>query len=105
MGGNKIDYPGQVRTDTADMLTAKLLLNSVVSTPRARCCILDIKDFYLNNKLPRFEFMRIALKLVPQEIVAEYNLQDIAFGGCIYLQIEKGVYGLPQAGKMANDEL
>ena len=32
VGGGKIDYPGAVRTDTADMITAKLLLNSVFST-------------------------------------------------------------------------
>ena len=105
VGGDRIDYPGVVRTDTADMLTAKLLLNSVVSTSRARCCILDIKDFYLNNLLPRFEHMRIELKLTPKEIVQEYELDKIAHEGYVYMQIEKGMYGLPQAGKIANDEL
>ena len=105
VGGDKIDYPGPVRTDTADMLTAKQLLNSVVSTPRARCCILDIKDFYLNNLLPRYEYMRMALKLIPQDIVEEYNLHAISHDGYVYFQIEKGMYGLPQAGKIANEEL
>ena len=105
VGGDKIDYPGTVRTDTADMVTAKLLLNSVISTPRARCCILDIKDFYLNNKLMRYEYMKMALKLIPQEIIDEYNLTSMAHDGFIYIQIEKGMYGLPQAGKIANDEL
>jgi len=87
------------------MMTAKLLLNSVVSTPRARCCILDVKDFYLNNKLPRYEFMRIEYKLIPDEIKKQYNLHKIVHDGYIYIQIEKGMYGLPQAGKIANDEL
>ena len=105
VGGDKIDYPGTVRTDTADMVTAKLLLNSVISTPRARCCVLDIRDFYLNNKLLRYEYMKMALKLIPQEIIDEYNLTAIAHDGYIYIQIEKGMYGLPQAGKIANDEL
>lgn len=77
VGGDKIDYPGQARTDTADIVTAKLLLNSVVSTPRARCCILDIKDFYLNNKLLRYEYMRMPISLFPEEIIKQYNLQKI----------------------------
>ena len=104
-GGDKIDYHGIVRTDTVDMMTAKLLINSVISTPRARCCILDIKDFYLNNMLPRYEFVRMELRLIPEEIKQQYNLLAIAHDGYAYIQIEKGMYGLPQAGKIANEEL
>ena len=73
VGGDKIDYPGVVRTDTTDIITAKLLLNSVLSTPRARCCILDIKDFYLNNISPRCEFMRMKLKKIPPGIDCSGN--------------------------------
>ena len=106
VGGDKIDYPGEVRTDTADIVTAKLLLNSVVSTPRARCCIVDIKDFYLNNKLLRYEYMRMPISLFPEEIITQYNLRRIVSkDGYVYMQIEKGMYGLPQAGKIANMEL
>jgi hypothetical protein len=36
LGGNLINYPGDVGTRTADMLTVKLLLNSVISTPGAK---------------------------------------------------------------------
>ena len=35
VGGNKINYPGEVATPTAEMLVAKLLFNSVISTPGA----------------------------------------------------------------------
>ena len=35
VGGDRINYPGEVGTPTADMLTVKLLLNSIVSTPLA----------------------------------------------------------------------
>jgi len=85
VGGDRIDYPGVVCTDTANMLTAKLLLNSVVSIPRARCCILDIKDLYLNNLLPSFEYMHIDLKIIPQENVKEYELNKIAHEGHVYM--------------------
>jgi len=105
VGGDRIDYPGVVRTDTTDIITAKLLLNSVVSAPQARCCILDIKDFYLNNTLPQCEFMRKELKKTP-EIIPQYNLRAIATSdGYIYMQIGLGMYGLPQTGKIANEEL
>jgi hypothetical protein len=36
VGGNLIDYPGDVSTPTADLTTTKVLLNSTVSTPGAR---------------------------------------------------------------------
>eukprot|EP00957_Ditylum_brightwellii_P055716 4221611-Ditylum_brightwellii.AAC.1 len=32
VGGNLIEYPGEVHTPTADMDVAKLLFNSVIST-------------------------------------------------------------------------
>ena len=36
VGGDKVDYPFDVSTKTADLTTAKLLFNSVLSTPNAR---------------------------------------------------------------------
>ena len=36
VGGDRIDYPGDLHTPTADLTTAKLLFNSVISTPKAR---------------------------------------------------------------------
>ena len=33
VGGDKINYPGEVDTPTAKMLIAKILFNSVISTP------------------------------------------------------------------------
>ena len=105
VGGNLIHFEGSVRTPTADMITAKLLLNSVVSTPRAKCLCLDINNFYLNNNLPSPEYMRLEYSLIPQEIKDEYQLDKIVHDGQIYIEISKGMYGLPQAGKIANQEL
>ena len=36
VGGDIINYPGDVGTPIADMLRVKILLNSVVSTPGAK---------------------------------------------------------------------
>ena len=105
VGGDKIDYPGSTSTKTADLTTVKLLLNSVVSTPGAKFMGLDIKDFYLNNDLDRYEYIRIPIKLIPQAIIDQYALADKERDGYVYAEVRKGMYGLPQAGKVANDEL
>lgn len=46
-GGDRVEYPGDVSTKTADISTAKLLFNSVLSTPNAKFMTGDLKDFTL----------------------------------------------------------
>ena len=53
VGGDKINYPGEVATPTADMLVAKMLFNSVISTPGAKFMTMDISNFYLMTPLKR----------------------------------------------------
>ena len=102
MGGNLITYPGDVSTPTADMLTAKILINSTISDKNARWLGLDLKDFYLNNDMERYEYGRIPYHLIPIEIREQYNLdQLVANDGHIYFEVRKGMYGLPQAGIIA----
>jgi hypothetical protein len=49
---NRVHYPGDAGTPTADLLTVKLLINSNISTPNAKYMTMDIKDFYLNTPWP-----------------------------------------------------
>ena len=49
--GNLINYLGNCGTPTADLLTVKLLLNSVISTQGAKFFTMDISNFYLNRAL------------------------------------------------------
>ena len=51
VGGNLIDYPGELTTRTADLTTTKLMWNSVISTPEAKYMCADIKSFYLETPL------------------------------------------------------
>ncbi len=51
VGGNLIHYPGEVTTRTADMTTSKILWNSVLSTPGAKYCCADVKNFYLETPM------------------------------------------------------
>jgi hypothetical protein len=46
--------------------------------------------------------MCIHIKLIPQEIVDEYILSNLIHHDYIYVAINKGMYGLPQAGLLAN---
>jgi hypothetical protein len=64
-GGNLINYPYDVSTATADITTAKIIFNSVVSTPNAKFMGLDIKDFYLNTEMERYEYMRLPIDIIP----------------------------------------
>ena len=103
VGGDRINYPGEVATPTADMLVAKMLFNSVISTPGAKFMTMDISNFYLNTPLKRPEFIRLNIRDIPREIIEEYKLRDIADkDGSIYLQANKGMYGLPHGGLIAN---
>ena len=76
VGGNLIEYPGNVSTETADLTTAKILFNSIISTPNERFLGLDIKNFYLNNDMERYEYMKITVELIPEEIMKRYNLKE-----------------------------
>ncbi len=42
-GGSLINYPGKLTTQMVDIMTAKLLSNSVLSTPGAKYMCLNIK--------------------------------------------------------------
>ena len=102
VGGKCINYPGDCGTPTADMLTVKLLINSVISTKGVKFISINIEDFYLNTPMSRYEYMRLKIAELPQDSIDEYKLQNKETkNGYVYLEIRKGVYGLPQAGVLA----
>ena len=103
VGGDRINYPGEVATPTADMLVAKLLFNSVISLHGAKFMTMDISNFYLNTPLKRPEFIRLNIRDITQEIIEEFKLTDIAERDrSIHLKANKGMYGLPHGGLIAN---
>jgi hypothetical protein len=52
VGRDQIEYPGDKSTRNAGLTTAKILINSVISTKGARFLVVDIKNFYLNTPPP-----------------------------------------------------
>jgi hypothetical protein len=97
--GDQIEYPGDKSTRTTGLTTAKILINSVISTLGAKFLVIDIKKVYLNTPLGRFEYMVINLSYLPQETIDKYNLMELAQDGKVYIEIQNGMCRLPQAGK------
>jgi hypothetical protein len=87
------------------LTTEKILINSVISTLGAKFLVIDIKKIYLSTPLGRFEYMVINLSSLPQETIDKYYLIELAQDGKVYTEIQKGMYGLPQAGILANERL
>ena len=87
------------------MILVKILFNSIVSTPGARFMSTDISDFYLATPLKRWEYVKLSLRDIPDEIISEYRLYEKATDGHVYVEIRRGMYGLPQSGILANELL
>jgi hypothetical protein len=71
------------------MLVAKLLFNSVISTPNAKFIMtMDISNFYLMMPLKRPEYIQIRLSDVPEEIIQEYKLREkVNDKGMIHMKV------------------
>jgi hypothetical protein len=103
-GGDRVHDPFDAGTPTANLLTLKLLINSMISTPGARFFTMDIKNFYLCTPMRRYEYMQLKPSDMPEEVIAHYHLLDIATpNGYAYCKICQGMYVLPQAGIIAQD--
>ena len=89
VGGDQIDFQGEVATKVADLVTVKCLLNSIISTKGAKAACIDIKDFYLNN--PLLKFIRFQADVIPSDIWEQYDLDRINDNGWIYARVDKGM--------------
>ena len=65
----------------------------------------SIKNFYLTAALDYYEYMKIPLALFPEWIKKQYNLDTHARDRFVFLEIRRAVWGLPQAGILANQLL
>jgi hypothetical protein len=52
--------------------------------------------------MERFEYMRLRKHLIPEEIIKKYDLRKLVHNGFLYMEIQKGIYGLPQTGMLAS---
>ena len=74
MGGDRLDYQGEVSTKTAGLTTIKFLLKSVVSSIWAKFMTADMKNFYLKPPMDEPEYTKILVRLIPDEIKVDYKV-------------------------------
>jgi hypothetical protein len=106
MGENLTNYPDYCGTPTADILTAELMFNSIISTPSSKFMTINIKEFFLMMHMDRYEYFRMKLKLFPQDIFDKYALCDkVDADSNVFCEVQCGMYDLPQAGIIAQELL
>ena len=103
--GNQIDYLFDVTTPTFEIGTKTITLNYIISTPRAKAMTFDLKDFHLNTDLPIYAYMKIPLAMILNEIIQKYKWWEYTDNDYIHFDIRKGMYGLPQAGRITHNNL
>lgn len=92
-GGRLItNYPGEVTTRTADLTTAKIFWNSVISMEGARFMGINIKKFFIMAELERYEYLKMPLDVFPKHVREQYNLERKAFNGYVYVEIRHTIY-------------
>ena len=104
-GGDKGDYKGPTAAETADITTVKVLLNSVISDPQANWLTTDICDYYLGTPMDTPEFMRVPVKYIPEATMLKHQLAGLVHNNAVIMQLNKGIYGLKQAGRLAQQRL
>jgi hypothetical protein len=102
VGGDQIEYPGDKSTRPAGLATSNMLFNSTISTPGAIFLVIEIKQFYLNTPLGKYEYMAVLMSSLPKEVIDEYTLDKLVVDGKVYIEIQKCMHGLPQAGILSN---
>jgi hypothetical protein len=105
VGGDSLDYNGETATSAADITTFKIVINSTLSTKDAKMMMMDIKNYYLGTPLPKYEYMRLPISILSEEIIEKYHLTRLAVDGWVNLEIRKVMYGFKQAGILGNQLL
>ena len=97
--GDKLNYEKDSRSPAVSLLDTKILLNRVISDADkgARYCTADINNFYLNNPMKTYRYMKIPIHLSTDEILEEYNVNKLVYKGYVYVEIWKGIYNLKDA--------
>ncbi len=66
-----VDYPDNCGTPTVNLLTVKLMLISIISTPNAKF----MTNIYLLTPMSRYKYFRMKSELFSQDVINEYGLQ------------------------------
>ena len=85
VNGDRINYPGDPGTPMTDLLTFKIMLNSIISTTGANFMTMDVNNFYLNTPFKTFEYLCLRMNGIPEDIKKHYKLQQKAHRIALYM--------------------
>ena len=83
----------------------KLHVNSVISDIKSEHMCMDVRYFYLDNRMNRADSIMIQISMIPQQLIIEYYLKYMAHTRYIFELVTKGIYRLPQSGIVEHDSL
>jgi hypothetical protein len=83
----------------------QIVWNRVISIEGVRHICLDVGEFYLQTPSQKYEYMKIPVALFLSWTGNQYNLNKNAHNGFVYWGICKAIYGLPNAGRLANERI
>ena len=84
------------------MLTVKILINRTIYNTEEKFMTIDISNFYLNTPMERPKYLQLKISDMPNNITEQYKMNEkINPNGYVYVKIQKGMYGLPQSGSIA----
>jgi hypothetical protein len=109
-GGDRLNYKGQVSSNTAEYPVVKILMNATLSdrihkNKNTRFATADMVDFYLGTDLDKPSYMQIAADTIGDELLDLYNMKDyiVNINGkrVVYFKVLKCLYGHPAAGRLS----
>ena len=69
-----------------------------------KCFVINF--FNLNTPMDQPEYMQLKIDDVPAEIITKYKLRELVDdNNCLYIEVTKGMYGLPHADIPAQQQL
>ena len=104
-GGDQLEHHGDVSMQASTMETFKILVNSALSTPKAKLPTGDTANVCLGSASLEAKCVHFRADLVPTEIIEHHNLEDKIHNGCVCAKLKKAWHRLKQSGKIAHDDL
>jgi hypothetical protein len=102
--GSDLTQDGPVSAETADIDVVKAHWHACLARGWLRATA-DLTAFYVGSPMQKEEWMAVRLDQLPAEVAADASVRSLARGGRLLVRVDKGIYGLPQAGRLARDRL
>jgi hypothetical protein len=102
---NIVVTDGPTSSSTVDLTAVKLLLNSIVSDPHAKCSVIDISDFYLNSKLPTPAYLWVPMRFLPYVTRKWLGVLDRPRTDKLLFKVYNAIYGMDDAGRISQQDL